>query len=152
LTLYLSPSGSDSNNGLSAASPLLTTVAALAAVKAAVPQPTGNVLVYIASGTYVGQSVIWNYNGAATTTFTAAPGAITPPVFDGQSGGTAFLIKGWANQPSRITFNGLVITNYWMALDFGTSSEAKVRTTTRKSKRYEGLKTALVALGCESKG
>lgn len=123
--LFLSPTGSDAidNPGTSAASPLATLARALAVVKAA--KPTGHVFIWLAPGTYSGQQVTWNYVGAASTTVAAIEGATSMPLFDGGGAlGTFFLIKGWKTRFSNFRFRNFEITNYWMALDFGSSNEA----------------------------
>ncbi|KAI1110533.1 pectin lyase fold/virulence factor [Nemania sp. NC0429] len=120
-TLYLSPSGSDSNTGASATRALKTLGGVLARVKAA--KPSDAVDVIVASGTFVGQSVVWTYFTGQPITFAAAADATTKPVFDGEGASnlTWFTMGDSADvaTPTNLRFVGLKVTNYWLGLDLG---------------------------------
>ncbi|GAP83185.1 putative exported protein [Rosellinia necatrix] len=127
-TLYMSPGGSDSNTGASAASALKTLKGVLARVAAA--KPADAVDVVVGEGTFLGQSVTWTYFNGRPITFAAAAGAKTKPVFDGEGTGLTWFTmadaaastsaSASASPPTtNLRFIGLTVTNYWLALDLG---------------------------------
>ncbi|KAI0191061.1 pectin lyase fold/virulence factor [Astrocystis sublimbata] len=119
-TLYMSPSGSDSNTGTSATKALGTLEGVLAKVQAS--KPADAVKIVVSEGTYAKQSVTWNYFNGEPITFTPPSGAKTKPIFDGQGTGlTWFTMADSANAsvPTNLRFNGLTVTNYWLGLDLG---------------------------------
>ncbi|KAI0405026.1 pectin lyase fold/virulence factor [Xylaria palmicola] len=120
-TLYMSPSGSDSNTGASATTALKTLKGVLARVTAA--KPSDAVGVVVAEGTYAGQSVVWTYFNGQPITFAPAAGAATKPVFDGEGSGLTWFTMAdgpdAAAPATRLRFVGLAVTNYWLGLDLG---------------------------------
>ncbi|KAI0875613.1 pectin lyase fold/virulence factor [Hypoxylon argillaceum] len=119
-TLYMSPSGSDSNTGASATTALQTLKGVLAKVTAT--KPTDAVNIVVAEGTYLSQSVIWTYFTGQPITFAPPAGAATKPVFDGQGTGLTWFTMGdsaSASVPTNLHFTGLTVTNYWLGLDLG---------------------------------
>lgn len=124
-TLYLSPSGSDSNSGASAATALKTLKGVLTKVKAAAP--TDAIDIVVAEGTYAGQSVIWTYFNGQPITFAPPVNATTKPVFDGGGADlTWFTMEDSADAavPTNLHFIGLAVTNYWLGLDLGRDKAA----------------------------
>ncbi|KAI0448863.1 pectin lyase fold/virulence factor [Xylaria acuta] len=119
-TLYMSPSGSDSNTGVSATNALKTLKGVL--TKVTTTKPADAVNIVVAEGTFVSQSVIWTYFNGQPITFAPPAGASTKPVFDGESAGlTWFTMGDSANAavPTNLHFIGLTVTNYWLGLDLG---------------------------------
>ncbi|WDS34600.1 right-handed parallel beta-helix repeat-containing protein [Pseudoxanthomonas sp.] len=124
-TLYLSPSGSDSNTGATAATALKTLKGVLTRVKAAAP--TDAVDIVVAEGTYVGQSVIWTYFNGQPITFAPPTGATTKPVFDGGGADLSWFTMDDSTDaavPTNLHFIGLAVTNYWLGLDLGRNKAA----------------------------
>ncbi|MBB5864245.1 hypothetical protein GGR61_001866 [Xanthomonas arboricola] len=117
--LYLAPDGNDAAAGTSASTALRSLGAAQQHLLER--RPTGAVDVLIAAGTYPGQSVQWTFTNGAPIRFIATPGAATPPLFDGRGGATWFTLKGGKDTATRLTFEGLKVSHYWMALDLGSS-------------------------------
>lgn len=117
--LYLAPDGNDAAAGTEPSTALRSLGAAQQ--RLVERRPAAAVEVVIASGTYLQQSVQWTFANGAPIRFIAAPGAATPPLFDGRGGATWFALKGGRNAPTRLTFDGLKVSNYWMALDLGSS-------------------------------
>ncbi|MCC8628238.1 right-handed parallel beta-helix repeat-containing protein [Xanthomonas vesicatoria] len=117
--LYLAPDGNDAAAGTTPSTALCSLGAAQQ--RLVERRPAGEVEVVIALGTYLQQSVQWTFANGAPIRFIAAPGAARPPVFDGRGGATWFALKGGRNAPTRLTFEGLTVSNYWMALDLGSS-------------------------------
>lgn len=78
----------------------------------------------IAAGTYLRQSVQWTFTNGAPIRFIAAPDAAAPPWFDGRGGATWFTLKGGGDAATRLTFTGLKVSNYWMAMDLGSSKRS----------------------------
>ncbi|MEA5122761.1 right-handed parallel beta-helix repeat-containing protein [Xanthomonas floridensis] len=120
IRLYLAPDGDDAAAGTAPSSALRSLAAAQH--RLIEQAPPGTVDVVIAAGTYVGQSVQWTFVNRAPIRFIAAPGAATPPVFDGQGAGTWFALRGGRNAETRLSFEGLTVRNYWMALYLGSSN------------------------------
>lgn len=119
-TLYMSPSGSDSNTGASPIAALKTLKGVLANVTATNPADAVNIVV--AEGTYVSQSVIWTYFNGKPITFAPPASAATKPVFDGEGTGLTWFTMGdsaVATRPTNLHFIGLAVTNYWLGLDLG---------------------------------
>ncbi|KAI1270550.1 pectin lyase fold/virulence factor [Xylariaceae sp. FL1019] len=119
-TLYMSPSGSDSNTGASTTAALKTLKGVLTKVKAA--KPTDAVNIVIAEGTYTSQSVIWTYFNGEAISFRPTAGATTKPVFDGEGSGLTWFTmedSASASVPTNLHFIGLNVTNYWLGLDLG---------------------------------
>ncbi|KAI1153850.1 pectin lyase fold/virulence factor [Nemania diffusa] len=119
-TLYMSPSGSDSNTGASATTALQTLKGVLAKVTAT--KPTDAVNIVVAEGTYLSQSVIWTYFTGQPITFAPPAGAATKPVFDGVGTGLTWFTMGdsaSASVPTNLHFASLTVTNYWLGLDLG---------------------------------
>ncbi|MEE7547640.1 right-handed parallel beta-helix repeat-containing protein [Xanthomonas sp. Kuri4-1] len=120
--VYLSPTGDDAAAGTQAA-PLRSLQGVLEKVAGG---PAGeDVDVVVAPGTYSGQSVVWNYVGARSITFAPPTDADAMPVFDGQGGGTWFALRGAKGKATAVSFIGLHVRNYWMAIDLGSSNAAK---------------------------
>lgn len=123
--LYLAPDGDDTAAGTSAATALQTLVAAQQRLQAQPPPPQTTVEIVVAPGTYVGQSVRWTFrNDGAPLRIVAAAGAATMPRFDGAGGGTWFTLRGGGNQRTQLQFVGLEVSDYWMAMDLGSSNAA----------------------------
>ncbi|WP_369977059.1 right-handed parallel beta-helix repeat-containing protein [Xanthomonas bundabergensis] len=120
--LYLAPDGDDSAAGTSAATALQTLDAAQQRLQA--QSPKTEVEIVVAAGTYLGQSVRWTFRNGAPLRIVAAPGAATMPHFDGRGGGTWFTLRGGGNQRTQLQFVGLEVSDYWMALDLGSSNAA----------------------------
>ncbi|MFA1750859.1 right-handed parallel beta-helix repeat-containing protein [Xanthomonas campestris] len=120
--LYLAPDGDDTAAGTSAA----TALRSLAAVQQRLiaQRPATAVDVIIAAGTYERQTVQWHVITGAPLRFIAAPDSATSPVFDGRGAATWFTLRGGKDAPTRVTFAGLTIRNYWMALDLGSSKRS----------------------------
>jgi hypothetical protein len=124
-TLYLSPSGSDSNTGATSATALKTLKGVLARVKADAPPDAVNIVV--AEGTYVGQSVIWTYFNGQAITFAPPAGATTKPVFDGGGADLSWFTMEDSTDaavPTNLHFIGLTVANYWLGLDLGRDKAA----------------------------
>ncbi|CAJ2511209.1 Uu.00g068340.m01.CDS01 [Anthostomella pinea] len=124
-TLYMSPSGSDSNTGGSATKALMTLQGVLDRVKAA--QPVDAVNIVVAEGTFLSQSVTWTYFNGEPITFAPPAGAKTKPVFDGEGAGLTWFTVGDsadAAVPTNLHFVGLAVTNYWLGLDLGRDKAA----------------------------
>lgn len=121
--LYLAPDGNDAAAGTAPS----TAVRSLDAAQQRLLErrPAGDVEVVIAPGTYLQQTVQWTFANGAPIRFIAAAGAASPPVFDGRGGATWFALKGGRNAPTRLSFEGLKVSNYWMALDLGSSKAAE---------------------------
>ncbi|KAI1200996.1 pectin lyase fold/virulence factor [Nemania serpens] len=118
--LYMSPSGSDSNTGTSAARALKTLGGVLDKVKAA--KPADAVDIVVAEGTFLSQSVVWTYFNGQPITFAPPANAATKPVFDGEGSGLTWFTMGdsaSAATPTNLHFVGLKVTNYWLGLDLG---------------------------------
>ncbi len=120
--LYLAPDGDDAAAGTSAATALQTLAAAQQRLQA--QSPTTAVEIVVAPGTYVGQSVRWTFRNGAPLRIAAAAGAATMPHFDGRGGGTWFSLRGGGNQRTQLQFVGLEVSDYWMAMDLGSSNAA----------------------------
>ncbi|WAT14611.1 right-handed parallel beta-helix repeat-containing protein [Xanthomonas fragariae] len=120
--LYLAPDGNDAAAGTSASTALRSLAAAQQRLFER--QPAGTVEVVIAAGTYLTQSVQWTFANGAPIRFSAASGVASPPVFDGRGGATWFTLKGGRDTATRLTFDGLKVSNYWMALDLGSSKRS----------------------------
>ncbi|KAI0972400.1 pectin lyase fold/virulence factor [Xylaria arbuscula] len=119
-TLYLSPSGSDSNTGASATTALKTLKGALTKVTTA--KPTDAVNIVVAEGTYLNQSVVWTYFNGEAITFAPPAGAATKPIFDGEGTGLTWFTmadSADAKKSTNLHFIGLTVTNYWLDLDLG---------------------------------
>lgn len=116
-TLYMSPSGSDSNTGASATKPLKTLKGVLSKVTAA--KPTDAVNIVVAEGTFLSQSVIWTYFNGQPITFAPPAGATTKPIFDGEGTGLTWFTMSDSALPTNLHFIGLKVTNYWLGLDLG---------------------------------
>lgn len=120
--LYLAPDGNDAAAGTSATTALRSLAAAQQRLLE--QRPSGAVDVVIAAGTYLRQSVQWTFTNGAAIRFIAAPDAAAPPWFDGRGGATWFTLKGGGNAATRLTFAGLKVSNYWMAMDLGSSKRS----------------------------
>ncbi|MBN6150418.1 right-handed parallel beta-helix repeat-containing protein [Xanthomonas sp. AmX2] len=121
--LYLAPDGDDTATGTSAAAPLQSLSAAHAHLLAAPPpQDASAVEIVIAPGTYLGQSVNWTFFNGKPISLVAAAGASARPLFDGRGGGTWFTLYKGANRATQLRFVGLKVSNYWMAIDLGTTT------------------------------
>ncbi|KAI1736373.1 pectin lyase fold/virulence factor [Xylaria scruposa] len=119
-TLYISPSGSDTNTGSSTTDALKTLKGVLAKVTSTKPADAVNVVV--GEGTFVNQSVIWTYFNGQPITFAPPAGAATKPTFDGEGTGLTWFTMGDsadASVPTNLHFIGLAVTNYWLGLDLG---------------------------------
>ncbi|MCS3808319.1 right-handed parallel beta-helix repeat-containing protein [Xanthomonas sp. 4461] len=121
--LYLAPDGDDAAAGTAPSTALRSLDAAQQ--RLVERRPAGDVEVVIAPGTYLQQSVQWTFANGAPIRFIAAAGAASPPLFDGHGGATWFALKRGRNAPTRLTFEGLKVSNYWMALDLGSSKAAE---------------------------
>ncbi|MFC3657888.1 right-handed parallel beta-helix repeat-containing protein [Xanthomonas hyacinthi] len=120
--LYLAPDGDDAAAGTSAATALQTLAAAQQRLQA--QAPTTEVEIVVAAGTYLGQSVRWTFRNGAPLRIAAAAGAATMPHFDGRGGGTWFTLRGGGNQRTQLQVVGLEVSDYWMAMDLGSSNAA----------------------------
>ncbi|PPT77443.1 hypothetical protein XaplCFBP3122_05565 [Xanthomonas arboricola pv. populi] len=120
--LYLAPDGNDAAPGTSATTALRSLAAAQQRLLE--QRPSGAVDVVIAAGTYLRQSVQWTFTNGAPIRFIAASDAAAPPWFDGRGGATWFTLKGGSDAATRLTFTGLKVSNYWMALDLGSSKRS----------------------------
>ncbi|MBN6103776.1 right-handed parallel beta-helix repeat-containing protein [Xanthomonas sp. CFBP 8703] len=120
--LYLAPDGDDAAAGTSAATALKTLSAAQQRLLA--QPPPAAVEIVVAPGTYLGQSVRWTFRNGAPLRIVAASGAGTMPHFDGRGGGTWFTLRGGGNQRTQLQFVGLEVSDYWMAMDLGSSNAA----------------------------
>ncbi|KAI0515472.1 pectin lyase fold/virulence factor [Xylaria bambusicola] len=123
-TLYMSPSGSDKNTGTSATKALKSLLGVLDQVKA--DKPKDAVKIVVAEGTYLSQTVAWNYFNGKPITFSPPAGAKTKPVFDGEGTGLTWFTmydSTDAAKPTNLHFIGLKVTNYWLGLDLGRNKE-----------------------------
>ncbi|PPU11025.1 right-handed parallel beta-helix repeat-containing protein [Xanthomonas arboricola] len=120
--LYLAPNGNDAAAGTSATTALRSLAAAQQRLLE--QRPSGAVDVVIAAGTYLRQSVQWTFTNGAPIRFIAASDAAAPPWFDGRGGATWFTLKGGSDAATRLTFTGLKVSNYWMAMDLGSSKRS----------------------------
>lgn len=120
--LYLAPDGNDAAAGTSATTALRSLAAAQQRLLE--QRPSGAVDVVIAAGTYLRQSVQWTFTNGAPIRFIAASDAAAPPWFDGRGGATWFTLKGGGDAATRLTFTGLKVSNYWMAMDLGSSKRS----------------------------
>ena len=120
--LYLAPDGDDAAVGTSAATALKTLNAAQQRLLA--QPPPAAVEIVVAPGIYLGQSVRWTFRNGAPLRIVAASGASTMPHFDGRGGGTWFTLRGGGNQRTQLQFVGLEVSDYWMAMDLGSSNAA----------------------------
>ncbi|KAI1814266.1 pectin lyase fold/virulence factor [Poronia punctata] len=120
-TLYMSPSGSDSNSGSSVSAALKTLKGVQARLVAT--KPTDAIDVVIAEGTYLSQSVIWTYFTGQPITFSPPASGSTKPVFDGQGEGLTWFTMSDSSVVTNLRFVGLAVTNYWLALDLGRDKE-----------------------------
>ncbi|NJB93962.1 right-handed parallel beta-helix repeat-containing protein [Xanthomonas arboricola] len=120
--LYLAPDGNDAAAGTSATTALRSLAAAQQRLLE--QRPSGAVDVVIAAGTYLRQSVQWTFTNGAPIRFIAASDAAAPPWFDGRGGATWFTLKGGGDAATRLTFIGLKVSNYWMAMDLGSSKRS----------------------------
>lgn len=123
LELFLAPDGSDANNGLSLAAPILT-VARAQEIIGAEGHP-GDVRIRIAPGRYHGQTVVWTYARAGRRiVFEALDPEAPLPVFDGCSkagecsGGTWFRLNFSAGRHTNLEFRHLRFENYQTAISF----------------------------------
>lgn len=120
--LYLAPDGNDAAAGTSTTTALRSLAAAQQRLLE--QRPSGAVDVVIAAGTYLRQSVQWTFTNGAPIRFIAASDAAAPPWFDGRGGATWFTLKGGGDAATRLTFTGLKVSNYWMAMDLGSSKRS----------------------------
>ncbi|KAJ2988161.1 hypothetical protein NUW58_g4125 [Xylaria curta] len=147
-TLYMSPSGSDSNTGASATNALKTLKGVLGKVTAA--KPADAVDIVVAEGTFVGQSVVWTYFNGKPIKFAPPAGAKTKPIFDGEGTGLAWFTMGDsadAAVPTNLHFIGLNVTNYWLGLDLGRNkapgnSQNESSNNTITGNRFHGVKNS----------
>lgn len=113
-SVYLSPTGSDSNDGLTSAHPLKTLVGAQAVLQSA--GPVSDVDVLIADGTYVADPTAWTFRIPGHS-ITFEPETVgTQPVFEG-TGAAGFWFKyslpnGDNGGDVNLVFNGLKIEHY----------------------------------------
>ena len=118
LVVLMSPTGSDENDGLSLDTPILTLQRAQEVIRAAVPNRNRNVEVRIAPGTYLNQTVKWNF------TMPANPIKFMPlfndknrPVFDGTDRGrTWFVLDHKAGEETNLIFYYIRVQNYQTAI------------------------------------
>ena len=120
--LYLAPNGDDAAAGTSAAT-ALKTLSAAQQRRLAQPPPAA-VEIVVAAGTYLGQTVRWPFRNGAPLRIVAASGAATMPHFDGRVGGTWFTLRGSGNQRTQLQVVGLEVSDYWMAMNLGSSDAA----------------------------
>lgn len=117
--LFLSPTGLDTNSGVSESAPLLTLSAAQKILNAL--NVSTNVVINIAPGTYYNQSVNWTYVRPDINIKIQGVG-VTKPIFDGCQPGTTctnktfFVLTSASGLPSNITIDNLQIQRYWMAI------------------------------------
>ena len=130
LNIYISPSGSDANNGLSAKTPILTLKKANSLVLKQLQTKPSNILVNIAPGTYFNQSVIWtavhknfyvNIKGTHPT---------SRPKFDGRLNAketlgslpSFFTLKA-SGALSNLTIENIQVSYYTEAISFSGNRE-----------------------------
>lgn len=135
LQIWMSPTGSDSNDGLTAAK----AVTSLARVQAILVARHGtkpwdrDVEVRIAPGRYVGQTVTWTHTSPTRKiTFMPAADDKNRPVFDGCSSdtncvtGSFFRLSSSAGAKTNLAFEYLKVIRYRTAFSFdGNRNDAK---------------------------
>jgi hypothetical protein len=135
-TLYLSPSGSDTNDGLTAATALKTLTGVQAKLLKLKPQT--DVVVHIALGTYVNAgSSNWTYAipGHSITFLGDGSGASSIPVFtsctsssgSSCSGGTWFDLKLDNGFATNLIFDHIKVTHYQGAIFFHSNRDDTAR-------------------------
>lgn len=120
---WLAPDGDDSRTGLTESEAVATLDRAQDLVKS--HGPTTDVEIYIKSGRYRGQSVLWDVViPGKTITFTRTPDATDRPIFDGClsdtncPGGTLFRLRVSDGSATGLVFNYIRVENYQTALSF----------------------------------
>jgi len=120
--IYMSAAGSDANNGASTSTPVksLQRVQSLLVTL----DPDDDVEVHIAPGTYLGQTVYWNYLNGHTITFTSQAFGSTRPVFDGQgASSTWFTLASALGLETNLKFRYIQVQNYLTAIYFSGNRE-----------------------------
>lgn len=112
LVVHVSPDGSDANDG-SETRPVLTLERVHRVI--AERQPNENVEVRFAAGFYRSQTVVWTYTMPNHRIRFVGDRSI----FDGERKGLSFFrLHGASGQPTNLSFEGLTITRYVVAIAF----------------------------------
>ena len=118
LIILMSPAGSDENDGLTLDTPILTLERAQQVIRVAVPKRDRDVEVRIAPGTYLNQTVIWDFTMPANSIkFMPLFNDENRPIFDGTDrGGTWFTLKHSDGQETNLIFHYIRVQNYQTAI------------------------------------
>lgn len=117
LTLYVSPTGDDSKDGLSQGSSIKTLARAQSVVKSKLSLGYKEFLIRISGGTYRAESVVWTVTSKDSTI--RLYGEKGKSVYDG--GGVTesfFILKSDSGERTNISIENLTIRNYWEAISF----------------------------------
>ncbi|WP_444909956.1 hypothetical protein [Microbulbifer sp. TRSA005] len=115
--IYISPLGSDFNEGLTNSYPIKTLSRAQDVLE--LYKPNQPVEIHINQGTYFSQSVVWTYTNGHSITFTPINFTKDRPVFDG--GGnvdTWFTLRKSNSSASNLKFRYIKVQNYHTAMSF----------------------------------
>ncbi len=118
LIILMLPTGDDKNDGLTLDTPILTLQRAQEVIRAAVPKRDRNVEVRIAPGTYLNQTVKWNFTMPANSIkFMPLFNDKNRPVFDGTDRGrTWFILKHSSGEETNLIFHYIRVQNYQTAI------------------------------------
>ncbi len=121
--VFLAPNGSDSNNGRSLASPILTIGRAQQILAAA--SPAADMRVWVLPGRYLGQKTTWTFTRPGRRIIFEAYDPDAPkPVFDGtlangsKPGGTWLQLSFSGGRNTNLEFRNLRFENYGTAISF----------------------------------
>jgi hypothetical protein len=132
LTVYMAPSGLDSNSGLSSSKPVKTLTRVQAVIQAYAPAcPT---VVKVGLGTYYDQSVTWTYRSGYEIKLEPADGYASQvrPVFDGcTSSSGACTQRTWfavsALGATKLSFRYLRVQRYSTAISFNGNRDVEAQ-------------------------
>lgn len=117
LRVYLSPNGSDYNQGLSRSAPIRTLARAQQVLQ--VYDLKRPIEIHVGQGTYWEQSVEWTYTNGHSITFTPVDFSKDRPVFDGNGVvETWFKLEKSDGVNSNLRFRYLKVQNYATAVSF----------------------------------
>ncbi len=114
--IFVSPSGSDDNNGLEYSYPIKSLSRAQDILRAR--NPNQPIEIHISQGTYLSQSVVWSYTNGHSITFTPIDFTNDRPVFDGEGSDTWFKLSKKNGKASNLKFRYIKVQNYNTAMSF----------------------------------
>ncbi|WP_223669630.1 cupredoxin domain-containing protein [Kangiella shandongensis] len=114
--IFISPSGSDQNEGFTYFQPIKTLKRAQEVLKSY--NPNEPIEIHIDPGTYYFQSVTWDYSNGHSITFTPTSFIKERPVFDGGGLDTWFKLRKSGGTASKLKFRYIKVQNYNTAMSF----------------------------------